>query len=288
MIQKNRGGDNMKKRGFTLIELLVVIAVIAILAAILLPVLSQARERARRSICKGNLHQIYIGAVMYAQDFDGYLPAVTIKGLGCQMLLNQGGWFGEHYLHQKVAKYSAYEDYCQMASKHNIFRCPSRWNMKTGPYGRAYGWDWEKRYAQYNFTGFAVCTKVGRDEYPVKHCRIDKVSKGGPMGPVLLAQDMVNREPGHPAYYNTFLYCNNHSMDLRGYNPVGGNALFGDGSVKWVAYENMICPSNNEGSMFARAYGLYYSWFGGGAPIRMFRPDGSVRNQLRDAAGILW
>ncbi len=59
---------------FTLIELLVVIAIIAILSAILLPVYSQARDNARATACISNLRQLALGAVMYAQDYDGLFP----------------------------------------------------------------------------------------------------------------------------------------------------------------------------------------------------------------------
>lgn len=57
-------------RGFTLIELLVVIAIIALLASILLPVFSEAREKARQVSCASNLKQITTALVAYSQDFD--------------------------------------------------------------------------------------------------------------------------------------------------------------------------------------------------------------------------
>ena len=63
-------------RAFTLIELLVVIAIIAILAAMLLPALAQARGKAREIVCTNGLKQVNVAVLLHVGDEDGMLPSV--------------------------------------------------------------------------------------------------------------------------------------------------------------------------------------------------------------------
>lgn len=77
-----------QQKGFTLIELLVVIAIIAILASILFPVFSRARENARRASCASNLKQLSLAVLQYTQDYDELLPTTTIGPSGVNLV----GW----------------------------------------------------------------------------------------------------------------------------------------------------------------------------------------------------
>jgi prepilin-type N-terminal cleavage/methylation domain-containing protein/prepilin-type processing-associated H-X9-DG protein len=84
MIMKKRNDavvsqNKSRPSGFTLIELLVVIAIIAILAAMLLPALSNAKERALRANCASNLRQNAVGVVMYADENNNFMPLLQFR-----------------------------------------------------------------------------------------------------------------------------------------------------------------------------------------------------------------
>ena len=69
-----------RQRAFTLIELLVVIAIIALLMAILMPTLKRAREQGQRAVCLGNLKQLGLASILYADDNDDKLVSSEAGG----------------------------------------------------------------------------------------------------------------------------------------------------------------------------------------------------------------
>ena len=79
------------RRGFTLIELLVVIAIIAILSALLLPALQEAKWKGRAMICVNNVRQLATAMRAYADDFNGHFPAAGTNGV-CWYQFDPGGW----------------------------------------------------------------------------------------------------------------------------------------------------------------------------------------------------
>ena len=107
------------KRAFTLIELLVVIAIIAILASMLLPALSSARQRAWAIQCISNLHQIGLGLVMYGDDARGLYP-------------ESGGDIPWNFVNPDAPTNSWMQQVVSYVRNTNVYHCPANKLLPLG------------------------------------------------------------------------------------------------------------------------------------------------------------
>ena len=129
---------NRKKFGVTLIELIVVLAIIGTLLALLLPAVQAARERARETVCKNNLHQLNLSIAGY-YEIHKKLPGRSQSGM-------VSGWSIEvlPFLEQKTLKESIPSDLALEAApdlllrQPRIMRCPKREDLDVIAEGKMY------------------------------------------------------------------------------------------------------------------------------------------------------